>query len=715
MRTRWLVIPCAFGLGWLMVDPALAREGKQVTARELLKQGFFQDFDEIDIEALLAFSDITLTVATRTELTPDEAPNAVSIVTSDDIKAMGARTLEDVLRTLPGVDVTTDALGRPQIAIRGVGSGGTGGGSENVLLLMNGHRMNEPIEGGATGLNYLVPVGNIQKIEMLRGPGSALYGSGAVAGVIDIVTFSQRDFTGIEASAGVGSFATQQYAVKLGSEGRSLKIAGYIEFENSHGARRVVGEDAQTDIDRTLAAQSVPAASLAPGPSTDDRRLLETNYTATYKNYDFNLRVSNQRTPGFVGLAESLGTVNDLIHRQILIDASHRWDLPDSWTLKARVSYAQNSMKRFLQAFPPGFTEPLPSGLLAQFPSGVFAQEELNSRRYGIEGVAQRSFASHQVQIGVELDRESAFDNELQANLDFRTGQPQPVIRPLEGTVDDRGRGAIGLFVQDGWSATSKLTVTSGVRFDHYGDVGETVSPRLAAVFKLPKESHLKLIYGRAFRAPAIAEEFFDLPGFLGNPALEPETVDSVETVYAYHRRRLSLSGGVFQSWVRNEIVAEGTFVAGESRPLVNAPGTDIRGLEAEVRQGFGVANSAFLSYSAQHAENADTGNAAAGTPTHIGNLGATFSLAGGTRITPSVLFRSSTPRVVGDPRAPVDGYALVNVAVRVPNVYRGIVVSFSAQNLLNKLYYDAAPLGGVPGDYPKPGRRLFLGATYQF
>lgn len=715
MRTRWLVIPCAFGLGWLMVDPALAREGKQVTARELLKQGFFQDFDEIDLEALLRFSDITLTVATRTELIPDDAPNAVSIVTSDDIKAMGARTLEDVLRTLPGVDVRTDALGRPQIVIRGVGSGATGGGSENVLLLMNGHRMNDPLEGGATGLNYVVPVGNIQKIELLRGPGSALYGSGAVAGVIDIITFTQRDFTGIEASAGVGSFATQQYAVKLGSEGRSLKVAGYIEFENSHGAHRAIGEDAQTDIDRTLAPQGVPAASLAPGPSTDDRRLLETNYTATYKNYDFNLRVSNQRSPGFVGLGESLGTVNDLIHRQILIDASHRWDLPDGWTLKARVSYAQNGMKRFLQAFPPGFTEPLASGLLAQFPSGVFVQEDFNSRRYGIEGVAQRSLGSHQLQIGAELGRESAFDNELKGNLDFRTGEPQPDIRPLEGTVDERGRGVMGLFVQDGWSPTGKLTITSGVRFDHYGDVGGVVSPRLAAVLKLPKDSRLKLIYGRAFRAPAIGEEFFDLPGFLGNPALEPETVDTLEAVYAYRWRRLRLSGGAFQSWVRNEVVAQGTFVAGESRPLVNAPGTDVRGLEVEIRQGFGIASSAFLSYSNQHAEIADSGDGAGGTPSHIGNLGATFSLAGGTRITPSVLFRSSCPRVDGDPRAPVDGYALVNLAVRVPNIWRGMVVSLSLQNLLNKLYYDPAPAGGVPGDYPRPGRRLFLSATYQF
>ena len=715
MWKRWLVIPCAVGLGWLTVDTAAAREGKQVTAKELLKQGFFQDFDELDLEALLNFSDITLKIATRTERDPGEAPGSVSIVTSDDIKAMGARTLEDVLRSVPGVDVTTDGLGRPRIVFRGVASGATGGGSENVLILMNGHRLDEPIEGGATAINYMVPVGNIQKIEILRGPGSALYGSGALGGVIDIVTFTQRDFTGIEASAGGGSFATQSYAVKLGSEGRALKIAGYIQFEDTNGAARIVGEDAQTGIDRSLASQGIEPASLAPGPSTDDRRILETNYGASYKDYDFNLRVSNQRSPGFIGIAESLGSVNDLIHRQISIDASRRLDLAGGWTLRTRVSFTRNDMKRFLQAFPPGYSEPLPGGAFAQFPSGVFVQEELNSRRFGAEGIAQKSFVDHQVQLGAELGRESAFGNDLSGNYDFRTGTPLLELRSLPGTVSDRGRGVASLLVQDVWSCSTRLTITAGLRFDHYGDVGGALSPRLAAVFRLPKDAHLKLLYGRAFRAPTIGEQFFSLPGFLGNASLKPETVDSLEAVLAYNKKRLRLSWGLFQSFVRDEIVAQGVFVAGASRPLVNAPGLDVRGVEMEVRQGFGVGSSVFLNYSYLHSEEASSGEPAAAAPSHIGNVGATFSLAGGTHITPSILFRSSRPRVTDDSRSPVDGYALVNLAVRVPNVYHGIVVSLSAQNILNKLYFDPAPLGGVPGDYPQPGRRLFLGATYQF
>jgi iron complex outermembrane receptor protein len=715
MRKWWVVIPCICALGWLTVDTAFAREGKRVTAKELLKQGFFQDFEELDLETLLNFSDLTLQIAARAEQAPDEAPGAVSIVTGDDIRAQGARTLGDVLRLVPGVDVTTDGLGRPRVVMRGMASGATGGGSEDVLILINGERIDEPVEGGATALNFAIPVGNIQKVEVLRGPGSALFGSGAVAGVVDIVTFTQRDFTGIEANAGGGSFGTQQYSLRLGSEGRYFKVAGYLELYDTNGARRIAGADAQTGIDKALAGRGIGPASLAPGPSTDGRRLLETNYTATYRDWDFGVRVSNQRSPGFVGIAESLGTVNDLIHRQVAFDARRRLDLPDGWTLRSSFTFTRNDQKRILQAFPPGFTQPLQDGGSVSFPSGVFVQEELNSRRFGIEETAQKSFTDHQVTAGLTLARESTFDNEVKANFDFRTRSPLDDFAALGGVVSDRGRGLVSLFVQDAWSHSAKLSLTAGMRFDHFGGVGGVLSPRAAAVFHFQRGLHLKLLYGRAFRMPTFSELYFSLPGLIANPKLDPVTVDTLEAGLSYNKKRFRVSGGLFQTFQRHAIVAKGLFVPGGSRTIENGRGADIRGLEIEVRQGFDVGSSVFLNYAFQHPEDVGTGERAGDVPSHLGNLGATFSLARGLRVTPTLLFRSSRPRPAADPREAVGGYALFNVTVRVPDLYRGMIVSLSLQNLFNKLYFDPSPAGGVPGDYPRPGRTVFLNAGYQF
>jgi outer membrane receptor protein involved in Fe transport len=715
MRKRWPIVSCVLCLGWFTADAALAREGKKVTPRQLLKQGFFQDFEELDLETLLAFSDITLSVAARLEQAPEEAPGATSIVTGDDIRAMGVRSLEEALQAVPGVDVTFDALGRPRVTMRGLPTGGTGGASENVLILMNGHRIDSPIEGGATAFEFTTPVANIQKIEVLRGPGSAVYGSGAIGGVINVITFTQNDFTGIEANASFGSFTTQDYSIRLGSEGRNLKIAGFINFQHSNGARRSIGADSQTVVDERLAAADVAPASLAPGRATDELKIFETNYTALYKDYEFHLRVGTQRSPGAIGVADSLGDANDMPQRKILAAVDHRRNLPDDWSLDESASYEQYDARRSLQAFPPGFTQLLGDAGSVTYPSGVFAQEDLSSRRFGVEVAAGKTVQQHQVRLGLGVAHESTFDSDVRANYDFVAASPLDQIESIPGASANRGRGVVSLYAQDVWSGLSKVTLTGGLRFDHYGGVGATVSPRIAAVVRLQKALNLKFLYGRAFRAPTFAEQYFSLPGYIGNPDLKAMTADTLEANLSYARRRLRLSGGLFQTFLRDEIVAEGEYVPGSSRPIVNGPGRDIRGVEMEVRQGFGVASSAFIDYTFQHSDDQATGASSQGVPSHLGHVGATLAFARNLRATPSLVFSSSRPRAPGDPRPAVAGRVLLDFSLRAPDVYRGVLLSFSVQNMLNKLYFDPSLEGGVPGDYPRAGRRVFLSASYQF
>jgi iron complex outermembrane receptor protein len=127
-----------------------------------------------------------------------------------------------VLKTVPGFEVLTDTLGRDRIVARGVISSSTGGSSENVLILFNGHRLNEEINGGATFINLTLPMAHVKRVEIIRGPGSALFGANAFLAVINIVTASADDIDGVEVSAGGGSYATQEYYVRAGRRfGRS--------------------------------------------------------------------------------------------------------------------------------------------------------------------------------------------------------------------------------------------------------------------------------------------------------------------------------------------------------------------------------------------------------------------------------------------------------------------------------------------------------------
>jgi iron complex outermembrane receptor protein len=176
------------------------------------------------------------------------------MVKSDEIRDLGARTLEDVLRLLPGIDITTDRLGRSSISLRGIAPGFTGGASESVLVLLDGEPLNEPVLGGAGPVNLSLSADHIRQVELLRGPGSMLFGDGALAGVISITLQSTETFTGTELLAGGGSFGTQDYAIRSGARLNRLQVSGFVRFEDTSGARLDVPADAQTVSDLTRAA-----------------------------------------------------------------------------------------------------------------------------------------------------------------------------------------------------------------------------------------------------------------------------------------------------------------------------------------------------------------------------------------------------------------------------------------------------------------------------
>src|SRR5687768_16593068 len=141
---RWMLALCAL---LLFRGAAASAADRKVGAEELSKRGFFQDFDELDLSSLLEGEAVQVSVAARREEPLGEASGAVTLVTADEIHALGLRTLEEVLRIVPGFDVLSDGLGRSRIIVRGVASVASSGSSEGVLLLLDGHRLNDDVNG----------------------------------------------------------------------------------------------------------------------------------------------------------------------------------------------------------------------------------------------------------------------------------------------------------------------------------------------------------------------------------------------------------------------------------------------------------------------------------------------------------------------------------------------------------------------------------------
>jgi len=699
---HWVVVPVLLTL--LAAPPGAEAKQRIASSRELLQAGFFQDFEELDLEALLGANDVRLSIAARREDTLDEAPGVVAVVTAEDLRAMGARTLVEGLQAVPGIEVVSDGLGRPQVIIRGVASGATGGGSENALILMDGRPIEDPLLGGASMMNLALPVGNISRIEVLRGAASGLYGSGAVGGVINILTFTPEEYQGIEATLEAGSFATQRYALRLGSEAGALKTFGFLQFEDTNGARRTVPRDSMTAF----------GVSLAPERAEEGFRSIETNYRAAYKAWEAALRIANVRADGFVGLTDALARQNDLSYRQFQASLGWKRTLQDVGVLRVGAQWTQNQINQYLQPLPPGFHVPTPDGKEAVFDDGVTISERLNSRHYGVDGTLDRRQDAHHLVAGLSLARESAYGLDSQSNYDFGTGQPFTAPHPTS-LGPDRGRGIFSVFAQDVFTATDKLSLTGSLRFDYFSDVGGSVSPRIAAVFTGPKDVHLKLVYGRAFRAPTFAELDYRVPVLDGNAQLDTVRADTIEAAVSYRRRALRVAASGYTTWLRDAIAPAGAFDPRRSRPAQNTPGSDLRGFELEVRRSVGTDNSLFFNYAFQQAEIPGGSLKVPGVPSQMGNIGATFVLGGHWRATPLLSFRTDRPRALGDLRPRTPGYGLFGLTLRGLKLYRSLSAALSAQNLFDKDYADPTIPGGVPGDYPRPGRRVLISATYEF
>jgi len=161
----------------------------------------FSDADFLDDEALL-WDEEKIFTATKFSLPMRRAPAIATIVTDDEIKNSGARDLFDVLNLVPGLAVHMNWIGVKTVEVRGIDSHNT----EKLLFMMNGHRLNAPFFGSATRIFDDLPIDNIRRIEVIRGPGSALYGANAFSGIVNILTKEAIDTNGLTVTAGTGSF-----------------------------------------------------------------------------------------------------------------------------------------------------------------------------------------------------------------------------------------------------------------------------------------------------------------------------------------------------------------------------------------------------------------------------------------------------------------------------------------------------------------------------
>ncbi|MDX1458609.1 MAG: TonB-dependent receptor, partial [Marinobacter sp.] len=467
-----------------------------------------QDLSAMSLEELMA---LQVSIATGTPKSLARAPSVASVITADELEAMGVQDIDEALELVPGLHVSHGTFFyASRYFIRGI----TANQNPHTLLMINGIPQTSLFTGdrveqvvGRAGF----PVKMVDRIEIVRGPGSAVYGADAFAGVINIITKAPEDLEGGTASLGYGSFDSGYSFLRQAMDLGPVEGVVSIAYDRSNGDEPIIEADQQSSLDAFLGTN----ASLAPGPANLGYRQLDVRTDLLWQQLRLRMAYRQDRVETAQGINETLDPDGRYEQRRGTVDLTWRQDdfHPD-WGLKAQVSYLYNDFRNptLTQLFPPGADFSLVGGG-GPFAEGVLQAPELSEQNTRLDLTSlYRGWQDHSLRLGAGYFWGDIFETTDAVNYTFSpSGFPTPV--PLTDVSEtDRAflpegqRTSHYAFVQDEWAFAPDWELTAGVRYDHYSDFGDTVNPRLALVWTTTPWLTTKLLYGEAFRAPAFFE-----------------------------------------------------------------------------------------------------------------------------------------------------------------------------------------------------------------
>jgi outer membrane receptor for ferrienterochelin and colicin len=606
------------------------------------------DLAAMDLEQLMKI-EVVFAASKRAQQTRD-VPSFVSVVTAAEIKEHGYRTLADVLETLPSFYVANDR-NYSYVGVRGFER--PGDYNSRVLLLLNGLRTNDNIYNQAyVGEEFGVDLDLVDRIEVIRGPSAAIYGSNAFFAVINVVTKSGASLKGAEVATSAASFgayggrATYGQSFTSGldvmvsasafdSKGQTLYYREYDDPSTNNGVAR--GADGESSH-KLFAAASLGNFSVQAHASERNKAIPTGSYGTVF---------NDDRTH----------TVDQI--RQA--SASYSRALEHGGSVSARVVNTRWSY----------------SGEYAFDPTSKPVQDVAVGGAFGVEVDAARAFSRHFVNVGAQYTDDFKKDR--------KTYFPDPFI-PL---MDVRNQASSwGLFAQDEVKLLQSLTLYAGMRHDEYATFGSATSPRVGLIYAPGSATTVKLLAGRAFRTPNESELATDNGVSKPNPNLQPERIETLELV-----AQRMIGGGLqlSASTFRNRLSDLLSLRLDPSDSLLvyqNADAIESKGVELGLLMNRGHGVTGQLSYAVQRTEDRATGVELSNSPRHAAQLLLQVPVTSQLTAAFDAQYTSGRGTVAGNV-APA--YTVTNLSVLAPKLFGRLDVSASIYNLLDTAY-------GVPG-----------------
>ena len=673
-----------------------------------------------------------VSIATGMSQPITRAPAVASVITAEEIATTGAVELSQVLEMVPGLHVSTSAIGyNPIYSIRGIHSEF----NPQVLVLINGVPLTNVYLGNRGQSWAGLPTYNIERVEVIRGPGSAVYGADAFAGVINVVTKNHGDLGhDLEIGGRRGSDDTGEAWFLFGRSVGDVGFALTGQFFDSDGTDETIRADQQTVLDNLFGT----SASAAPGAVSLDRRSFDLRFDATVNDWRFRLwrqRLLNKGTGA--GVSQALDPVGNGEADRFTADLTFdRKDVWRGWDTFLQVSYFEVENRSNLQLFPPGAF----GGL---FPDGLVGNPDVFERHSRFDGAfTYHGFQRHRVRIGGGYRVEDLYDVKESKNFCQPGGGLPLSVCPFVGVpaspftpigpvtdvsatapfVEEQDREVKYISLQDEWEFARDWTLTAGVRYDDYSDFGGTTNPRLALVWQTRFDLTTKFLYGRAFRAPSFAELFnINNPVALGNPDLDPETIDTFEIAFDW-RPRPEFHGGFNTYWYRMDDILRFASDPIGTNTASNTGEQTGYGAEWELWWKVHRDVSLYGNYAYQRSRDDDADHDVGFAPTHqlYGRIDWQFRPSW--NLNTQVNWVGGRRRSAGDPRSDIGDYTLVDLTLRGDDLAGGWTVAVSVRNLFDEDAREPS-LGpsmagfpsAIPADLPLAGRTGFIEVRRSF
>ncbi|MBC8316622.1 MAG: TonB-dependent receptor [Desulfobulbaceae bacterium] len=659
------------------------------------------DYTEFSLEELM---DIMIVSASKKSQKASEVAASAFVINREDIQRYGYRTLGESLRRISGLYISS---GRDYeyLGVRGFSL--PGDYNTKILILIDGHRLNSALyDQSYIEEGFPVDIESIERIEVVKGPGSAMWGTNALFAVVNVITRTARDIDGGRVTAEIGSHNRQKGHVEYGKVlDNGLEIAGSISGLGSDGENHIYFPE-----------RDQPGFQFNNGVASgiDDEDAYKGYLTLTYNDWKF-LFYKSKRDKNFPA-AQWDGAFNKNEYstdENTALELSYNTSVFDekNGQLAIRFFYDRSD---YYGEYPYNYGE----GWLG---TTVDNKDEGDSKQLGVEMRLSMDVTEDLgVTVGVEALKVTAIH---QKNWD--DSPPGWEWLYLDTGTKDNRYHTKSYYAQGDYALLDNLNLVAGIRMDDYSTFDAQYSPRAALIYHPTETTTLKLLYGEAFRAPNNYERFYDDDSWqLGNENLTPEEIKTWEFVWeqkiSNHTR---LVANIYRFEMK-DLILQNEDPVDFSLQFQNTKGVTSDGAELQLESHFKNGITGYLGVSTVNTTFDENDSRLDNSPT--------FSASGGLSIPlwSKKMFVSPEFTYVSERKASLtDGDVgscfLTNLSVATGTLFDNLNMSFNVYNLFDKEW--SVPAGGehyfyedVSGSYPyfnipQDGRTFRFQLSYRF